>query len=45
MPYRIRRVRGGYKVYGPGGAKSKKPLSKKRARQQQKALYERTGGR
>jgi hypothetical protein len=39
MPYTIRKVRGGYKVYGPSGAKSKKPTSKAKARKQQKALY------
>ena len=39
MPYRIRKVKGGYKVYSPSGAKSKKPMSKAKARKQQKALY------
>ena len=39
MPYRIRKVKAGYKVYSPSGAKSKKPMSKAKARKQQKALY------
>jgi hypothetical protein len=39
MPYTIKKVKGGYKVRGPSGYKSKKPLSKARARAQQKALY------
>jgi hypothetical protein len=40
MPYTIKKVKGGYKVRGPSGYKSKKPLSKARARAQQKALRE-----
>ncbi len=39
MPYKIKEVKGGYKVSGPSGLKSKKPMTKKKARQQQKALY------
>lgn len=39
MPYKIRKVKGGYKVFSPKGAKSKKPLSKKRAQAQQRAIY------
>ena len=39
MLYSIRKVKGGYKVYGPSGAKPKKALSKAKARKQQKALY------
>jgi hypothetical protein len=42
MPYPIRKVKGGYKVYSPSGAKSKKPMSKAKARKQQKALYANT---
>lgn len=39
MPYAIVKVKGGYKVKGPSGFKSKRPLSKARARAQQRALY------
>lgn len=42
MPYHIRKVSGGYKVYSPNGAKSKKPLSKEKARAQQAAIYANT---
>ena len=45
MPYKIKKVKGGYKVYSPSGAKSKKPMSKKRARRQQKAIYANTKGK
>lgn len=39
MPYKMKKVKGGYKVYSPSGPKSKKPLSKEKARAQQKAIY------
>ena len=39
MPYKIKKVKGGYKVKSPSGFKSKKPMTKKKARRQQKALY------
>jgi hypothetical protein len=39
MPFKIKKVRGGYKVKSPRGAKSKKPMSKTKARRQQKAIY------
>ena len=45
MPYKIKKVKGGYKVFSPKGAKSRKPLSRKRARAQQKAIYANTKGK
>lgn len=39
MPYKVKKVKGGFKVNSPHGFKSKKPLSKERARAQQKAIY------
>jgi hypothetical protein len=39
MPYSIKKFGKGYKVVGPSGAKSKKPLSKARAQAQTRALY------
>jgi hypothetical protein len=39
MPYSLRKVQGGYKVYGPNGPKSQKPLPKARAEAQLRALY------
>jgi len=39
MPYRVRKVKGGYKVFSPKEAKSKRPLTLRQARQQQKAIY------
>ena len=38
MPYKQKKVKGGYKNYGPSGAKSKKPLSKEMANKQMAAL-------
>jgi hypothetical protein len=38
-PYKLKKVKGGFKVKSPSGFKSKKPLSKAKAREQQKALY------
>ena len=38
MPYTIRKYKTGYRVYSPSGALSKKPLSKKRAESQKKAV-------
>ena len=43
MPYKVRKSGGGYKVYGPSGAKSKKPLSKAKAGAQARALYANEG--
>lgn len=45
MPYSIVKVKGGYKVASPHGTKSKHPLTYKRARQQQKAIYANTKGK
>ena len=39
MPYKLKKVKGGFKVSGPSGTKSKKPLSKERAKAQMRALY------
>lgn len=39
MPYKLAKVKGGYKVKGPTGFKSKKPLSKSEATSQLRALY------
>mgnify|MGYP001396177182 CR=1 FL=1 len=39
MPFKVKKVKGGYKVMSPKGPKSKKPLTIRRARQQQKAIY------
>ena len=39
MPYKIKKVKGGYKVSGPSGTKSKKPLTKAKATAQMRALY------
>jgi hypothetical protein len=39
MPYKLRKAKGGFKVYGPSGAKSKKPMTLRKAKAQQRALY------
>lgn len=39
MPFKIKKVQGGYKVASPSGAKSKKPMSREKARRQQSAIY------
>ena len=39
MPYDIKKSGGGYKVFGPSGAKSKKPLTLRKAKAQMRALY------
>jgi hypothetical protein len=45
MPYKIVKVRGGYKVRSPSGYRSKKALSKARAKRQLAAIYANTGGK
>jgi hypothetical protein len=45
MPYNIQKVKGGYKVASPTSFKSKKPLTLRMAKQQQKAIYANTGGK
>jgi len=45
MPYRIVKEKGGYRVHSPKSAKSKKPLTLRRAKQQLKAIYVHTGGK
>lgn len=42
MPFKVKKVKGGYKVFSPSGAKSRRPLSKRRARRQQRAIYANT---
>ena len=39
MPYKIVKVKGGFKVKGPSGFKSKTPLTKAKASAQMRALY------
>lgn len=39
MPYSVEKVPGGYKVKGPSGYKSNKPLSQQKANAQLRALY------
>ncbi len=39
MPYKIVKSGKGYKVSGPSGTKSRKPLSKAKAQAQMRALY------
>jgi hypothetical protein len=45
MPYKIKKVKGGYKVRSPHGFNSRKPMSKAKARKQQKAIYANTKGK
>jgi hypothetical protein len=39
MPYTLQKSGDGYKVFGPGGPKSKKPLPRSNAVKQLRALY------
>jgi len=39
LPFKVKKVKGGYKVFSPSGSKSKKPMSKAKARKQQSAIY------
>ena len=45
MPYRIQKVKGGFKVSSPTSFKSKKPLTLRMAKAQQRAIYANTGGK
>lgn len=45
MPYNIEKVKGGFKVKSPTSFKSKKPMSYRKARLQQKAIYMHTKGK
>jgi hypothetical protein len=42
MPYKLKKVKGGYKVASPRGTKSRKALSKKQAVKQLRAIYANT---
>ena len=44
-PYKLVKVRGGYKVKSPSGYRSKKALSKSRAKRQLRAIYANTKGK
>ena len=39
MPFKVKKSGKGFKVFSPSGAKSKKALTLRKARQQQKAIY------
>jgi hypothetical protein len=45
MPYKLQKVKGGYKVVSPNGPHSKKPLSKRMALKQLAAIMASTGGK
>lgn len=45
MPYEVKKVKGGWKTFSPNGPKSRKPLTLRRARAQQRAIYANTGGK
>jgi hypothetical protein len=45
MPYDVKKVKGGFKVYSPHGPKSKKPMTLRRAHAQQRAIYAKTKGK
>ena len=45
MPYKVQKVKGGWKTFSPSGAKSKQPLTLRQARAQQKAIYANTKGK
>lgn len=45
MPYKIEKNDGGYKVYSPSGPKSKRPLTLRQAKAQQRAIYANTKGK
>lgn len=39
MPFKVEKVKGGFKVASPHGVKSKKPLTLRQAKAQQRAIY------
>jgi hypothetical protein len=45
MPYEVKKSGKGFRVFSPSGPKSKKPLTLRQARQQQKAIYANTKGK
>ena len=45
MPYDVRKSGKGFKVFSPNGPKSKKPMTLRRARAQQRAIYANTKGK
>lgn len=45
MPYNVKPVKGGYKVFSPTSDKSTKPLTLRKARLQQRAIYANTKGK
>jgi hypothetical protein len=45
MPYEVKKSGKGFKVFSPNGPKSKKALTLRMARQQQKAIYANTQGK
>jgi hypothetical protein len=45
MPYDVKKVKGGFKVYSPHGPKSKKPMTLRQAHAQQRAIYANTKGK
>lgn len=44
MPYDVKKSGTGFKVFSPSGAKSKKPLTLRQAKAQQRAIYANTKG-
>jgi hypothetical protein len=45
MPYEVKKASKGFKVFSPNGPKSKKPMTLRQARAQQKAIYANTKGK
>lgn len=45
MPYNVKKVVGGYKVFSPNGPKSRKPMTLRQAMAQQRAIYANTKGK
>ena len=45
MPYQLVKVKNGFKVASPTSFKSKKPLTLRMAKAQQRAIYANTGGK